>query len=100
MADLLLNDHASAEKEFAILRGLLTPLVGDSIADQTIASDRLLAAGYAGHWQQVNVDWPQLARKKKLVDLPVSRAYLETGDLPEAELYLRSTLASYFLALK
>jgi hypothetical protein len=54
--------------------------------------DRLLAAGYAGHWQLVRVDWPQLARKKKLLDLPLGRACLEAGSLPEAELHVRSTL--------
>jgi hypothetical protein len=53
---------------------------------------RLLAADYAGHWQRVTVNWPQLARKKKLLDLPVGRACLAAGALREAELHLRSTL--------
>lgn len=88
----MLNNEASAEEEFVILRNSLAPVVGGYTADQTVTMDRLLAAGYTSHWQLVRVDWPQLARKKKLLDLPLGRACLGAGSLPEAELHVRSTL--------
>jgi hypothetical protein len=64
------------------------------MAEKTIEADQLLAAGYGSHWQEVSSEWPQLASigRKHLIDLAVSRAYLEMGVLPEAERHLRLLL--------
>jgi hypothetical protein len=56
--------------------------------------DRLWATGYAGHWEQLIASSPQLGglRRKDMVDLPVGRAYLETGAVLQAERHLRFVL--------
>jgi hypothetical protein len=51
MAYLILKNDAAAEKEFASLRTALVPLVGDYVADKSVTLDRVLAAQYAGRWQ-------------------------------------------------
>jgi len=94
MAYLLLRDEFAAEKEFDNLRSSLSPVVGDYLADKTVEVDRLWATGYAGHWEQLIASSPQLGglRRKDMVDLPVGRAYLETGAVLMAERHLRFVL--------
>ena len=93
IAYLLLKNNAAAEKEFASLRASLTPWIGDYMAGKTVELDRLSAAAYAGKWQQVITDWPQLvARHRKQFALAVGHAYLEAGMLAEAERHSRFTL--------
>ncbi len=90
MAYLVLKNDAAAEREFTSLRTSLTPVVGDYVAGKSITLDRVLAALYAGRWQQVIAEWPQVGTvsRSRLV-LGVGRASLETGNWEEAERYLR-----------
>jgi tetratricopeptide (TPR) repeat protein len=61
MAYLILKNDAAAEKESASLRTSLVPLVGDYVAGKSVTLlDRVLAAQYAGRWQEVIAQWPQL----------------------------------------
>jgi tetratricopeptide (TPR) repeat protein/predicted Ser/Thr protein kinase len=93
IAHLLMSNLAAAEKEFTSLRASLTPVVGDYMADKFIKLDRALAALYAGHWQQVIVEWPQLsATSRRPFTLAVGRASVETANWDEAERYLNTVL--------
>jgi hypothetical protein len=68
----------------------VTPLVGEYMAGKTVELHRLQAAAYAGRWQEVIASSPQLGQQFwDLYALDVSRAYLETGMLAEAERHLR-----------
>jgi tetratricopeptide (TPR) repeat protein len=90
MAYLLLKNDVAAEKEFTSLRASLTPVVGEYVADKYIRLDRVLAALYAGRWQHVITEWPQVeAASRNRLGLAVARASLETGNWEEAERYLR-----------
>jgi tetratricopeptide (TPR) repeat protein len=90
MAYLLLKNEAAAEKEFAGLRASVTPLLGDYMAGKTVEFHRLLAASYAGHSQEVISGWPQLPGMLwPIYALDAGRAYLEAGNLSEAERQLR-----------
>ena len=60
IANLILKNDAAAEREFSSLRTSLAPVVGDYAASKFITLDRVLAALYAGHWQQVVAEWPQV----------------------------------------
>ncbi len=89
-AHLLMKNDKTAEKEFAALRASLTPLVGEYMAGKQVEFQRLLASSYAGRWPQVIDGWPQLPRQLwPQFALDLGRAYLETGDLAEAERHLR-----------
>jgi len=93
IAHLLMSNLAAAEKEFTSLRASLTPVVGDYMADKFIKLDRVLAALYAGRWQQVIVEWPQLsATSRRPFTLAVGRASVETANWDEAERYLNTVL--------
>jgi Tetratricopeptide repeat len=90
MAYLVLRNNAAAEKEFTSLRTSLTPVVGEYMADKAIRLDRVLAALYAGRWQQVIAEWPQVdAVSRYRLVLVVGRASLETANWEEAERHLR-----------
>ena len=90
VAYLVMKNDAAAEKEFASLRTALIPVVGDYRAEKYIRMHRLLAALYAGHWQQVIVEWPQVdVQFRPQLAMVAGRAYLETGDWDKAERYLR-----------
>jgi tetratricopeptide (TPR) repeat protein len=92
-AYLLLKKETAAEKEFADLRALVTPLVGDYMAGKTVDICRLHAAAYAGRWQEVVASWPQLGQQFwDPYALDVGHAYLETRALPEATRHLRFAL--------
>jgi len=87
---LLLKNQAAAEKEFADLRASVTPMLGDYMAGKIVEFHRLLAASYAGRWQEVISGWQQLPGQLwPLYALEVGRAYLEAGNLSEAERHLR-----------
>jgi len=90
IAYLILKDDAAAEREFASLRISLTPVVGDYAASKFITLDRVLAAQYAGRWQQVVAEWPHVDvfSRAELV-LLIGRASLEVGNWEDAERYLR-----------
>jgi tetratricopeptide (TPR) repeat protein len=92
-AYLLLNNNSAAEKEFAACRAALTLLLGDYSASEAIAVNHLLAAAYAKQWQQVISVSAQIPDQRRGgIALAVGRAYLETGNLPEAEKQLRFSL--------
>ena len=89
-AYLLLKNQAAAEKEFAGLRAAITPMLGDYMAGKAVDLHRLLAASYAGRPQEVISGWQQLPGQLwPLYALEVGRAYLEAGNLSEAERHLR-----------
>jgi len=91
IAYLLLKNDAAAEREFSSLRTSLTPLVGDYMASKTIRLDHVLAALYAGHWQEVTTEWPQLDNgSRSRLGLVAGRAALSTENWEEAESHLRS----------
>jgi hypothetical protein len=91
MAYLILKNDAAAEREFASLRTSLAPVVGDYATSKSIALDRLLAALYSGHWQEIIAEWPQGGSVSNYrLGLVAARAYLETGKWEEAEHYLRT----------
>jgi len=94
IAYLLLKNDPAAEKEFNALRAYLTPPLGEYMAGKNVDRDRLLAAAYAGRWQEVAAGWQQLGRNflRPTIALEVGRAYLEMGALPEAEQHLRFAL--------
>ena len=92
-AYLLLKKNAAAEKEFAALRALLTPVLGDYVAGKMVELHRLQAAAYAGRWQEVIANWPQLGQQYwPWYALDVGRAYLQMGNLEEAERHLHFAL--------
>jgi tetratricopeptide (TPR) repeat protein len=92
-AYLLLKKNAAAEKEFAALRALLTPVLGDYRAGKMVELHRLQAAAYAGRWQEVIASWPQLGQQYwPWYALDVGRAYLQMGNLVEAERHLHFAL--------
>jgi tetratricopeptide (TPR) repeat protein len=93
LADLVLKKDLAAEKEFAALRASLGPLVGDYMVERTIEFYRLLAAAYAGRWQQVTTDWAKIHPWFRMgKDYEVGRAFFETGNLSEAERHLQWTV--------
>jgi tetratricopeptide (TPR) repeat protein len=93
LADLVLKKDPAAEREFAALRASLGLLVGDYMLERTIEFYRLLAAAYAGRWQQVTTDSAKIHPWfHKGIDYEVGRALFETGNLSEAERHLQSTL--------
>jgi eukaryotic-like serine/threonine-protein kinase len=90
IAYLVLKNDAAAEKEFSSLRGSLTPVVGDYAANKSIILDRVLAALYAGHSQQVLAEWPKVNMFDRAgLVLVIGRASLETANWEDAERYLR-----------
>jgi tetratricopeptide (TPR) repeat protein/TolB-like protein len=92
-AYLLVKKDAEAEKEFALLRASVTPLVGEYMAGKRVEFHRFQAAAYAGQWQRVIANWPQLAGQyRDLFSLDVGRAYLQTGKLSDAERHLRFSM--------
>jgi eukaryotic-like serine/threonine-protein kinase len=87
----VLNNNTAAEREFTSLRTSLAPVVGDYAADKSITLDRVFAALYAGRWQQVVAQWPQVDPLfNHRFGLVAARAYLETGNWEDAERYLRT----------
>jgi hypothetical protein len=91
----LKNDPAAA-KEFDALRASLTPPLGEYMAEKFVDLDRLLAAAYAGRFQEVIAGWQQLGNQfRPMVDLEVGRAYLESGAMPEAEQHIRCALMAH-----
>jgi tetratricopeptide (TPR) repeat protein len=95
-AYLLLKNEPAAEKEFNAQRAYLTPLLGEYMAGKYVDLERLLAAAYAGRSQEVTAGWQQLGSQfHPMVALEVGRAYLELGDLPEAEQHLRFALKAF-----
>ena len=92
-AYLLMKKDAEAEKEFAVLRASVTPLVGDYMAGKRLEFHHFQASAYAGRWEKVLASWPQLAGQyRDLFSLDVGRAYLQMGMLPDAEHHLRFTM--------
>ena len=88
-----MKKDAEAEKEFALLRVSVTPVVGEYMAGKRVEFHRFQAAAYAGQWQKVIASWPQLAgRYRDLFSLDVGRAYLQTSMLSDAERHLRFTM--------
>jgi eukaryotic-like serine/threonine-protein kinase len=96
VADLLLKNNPAAEKEFAAARAASAPFDGDYAAGKTIALGRLMAAGYAGRWQEVISGWPELlAPARWFLIFHLGRAAAETGSLPDAEKQLRLALLTF-----
>jgi serine/threonine protein kinase/tetratricopeptide (TPR) repeat protein len=92
-AYLLMKKDAEAEKEFAVLRASVAPLVGDYMGGKRVEFHRFQAAAYAGQWQKVIASWPQLAGQyRDLFSLDVGRAYLQMGMPSDAERHLRFTM--------
>jgi tetratricopeptide (TPR) repeat protein len=95
-AYLLLKNGPAAEKEFNAQRAYFTPLLGEYMAGKYVDLERLLAAAYAGRWQEVTAGWQQLGSEfRPMVALEVARAHLELGALPEAEQHLRFALKAF-----
>jgi len=95
-AYLLLKNDPAAAKEFDALRASLTPPLGEYMAEKFVDLDRLLAAAYAGRFQEVIAGWQQLGNQfRPMVDLEVGRAYLESGAMPEAEQHIRCALMAH-----
>ena len=87
----VLNNNAAAEREFTSLRTSLTPVVGDYAASKSIALDRVLAALYAGRYQDIVAELPQLSSvSRSRLGLVAARVSLETGNWEDAERYLRT----------
>ena len=92
-AYLIMKKDAEAEKEFAVLRASVAPLVGDYMGGKRVEFHRFQAAAYAGRWQKVIASWPQLAGQyRDLFSLDVGRAYLQMGMPSDAEHHLRFTM--------
>jgi tetratricopeptide (TPR) repeat protein len=92
-AYLIMKKDAEAEKEFAVLRASVAPLVGDYMGGKRVEFHRFQAAAYAGQWQKVIATWPQLAGQyRDLFSLDVARAYLQMGKLSDSERHLRFTM--------
>jgi len=96
IAYLLLKNEPAAEKEFNALRAYLTLPWGEYRAGKYIDLARLRAAAYAGRSQEVTTGWQQLGGQFRYdIAFEVGRAYLELGDLPEAEQHLRFAMKSH-----
>ena len=92
-AYLLMKKEAEAEKEFAVLRASVAPLVGDYMAGKRVEFHRFQASSYEGQWQRVIASWPQLpGQYRDLFSLDVGRAYLQMGMPSDAERHLRFTM--------
>jgi len=92
-ADLLLKNQPAAAKEFAAGRAATAPLLGDYQAEKLVTLARLMAAAYAGRWQEVVSGWPQLPGDVRwFFAFQLGRANVETGSLPDAEKQLRLAL--------
>jgi eukaryotic-like serine/threonine-protein kinase len=87
----VLNNNAAAQREFTSLRTSLTPVVGDYAASESIAFDRVLAALYAGRYQDIVAALPQLGSvSRSRLGLVAARVSLETGNWEDAERYLQT----------
>jgi eukaryotic-like serine/threonine-protein kinase len=92
-AYLLLKNESAAEKEFAALRAGVSQSLGDYVAGNMVELFRLLAAAYLGRSEEVIAGSAKLADlSRSLYAVEVGRAYLETGNLPEAERHFRFAL--------
>ncbi len=90
MANIVLKNHAGADKDFAEMRAALAPLVGDYAAHRAVELYRTLAEAYAQAWSEVIADWPKiLPRATPAFSYEVGRAYLEAQNSAEAERHLR-----------
>ena len=87
LADLALHDDAAANIEFANLRNSLGPLIGDYAVEKTVTTVKILAAEYAGSWQEIRTLWPDLVNRddKSIARLAEGRAELAAGNLTDAE---------------
>jgi tetratricopeptide (TPR) repeat protein len=86
VADLVLGNASAAEKEFAAVRAAAAPLWGDYATEKTIEFDRLRAASYTGHWQEVISGWPQLPGDFDFANsFQLGRAYAESSMPGQAE---------------
>jgi tetratricopeptide (TPR) repeat protein/predicted Ser/Thr protein kinase len=92
LGDLALHDESAANGEFASLRNSLRPLVGDYAAEKAATAIKILAAEYAGRWQEVRTNWPDLVNRddKAIAGLAEGRADLEFNSFAEAERQLRT----------
>jgi uncharacterized protein HemY len=90
MAQVVLKDQRTAEKEFETLHNSVTPLVGSYAADKVVQLHRFLALAFAGRWQDVTAASAQLhPDQRDAANLALGQAYLETGDFTKAEELLR-----------
>jgi eukaryotic-like serine/threonine-protein kinase len=87
LGDLALHEDATANIEFANLRNSLSPLVGDYAVEKTATTIKILAAEYAGNWQEIRTLWPDLVNRddKSIAGLAKGRAELAAGNIPDAE---------------
>ena len=94
IAYLVMKDEKAAEKEFAEVRTIDAPLLGEYAAEREVKYDRMAAHAWAGRWQEVLADWHALS----WVDQPngswaAGRASMETGAVQDAEHQLREAIA-------
>jgi tetratricopeptide (TPR) repeat protein len=93
LASLVSKNNAAGAKELAACQSGLTPLVGEYFAAEFVAVHHLLAAGYTKQWQEVISESAQIPdQRRDAIALTVGCAYLETGNLAEAEKWLRFSL--------
>jgi eukaryotic-like serine/threonine-protein kinase len=90
VAYLVLKNQPAAEKELAAAQAAAAVALGDFVAQKNIAGDRMLAASYSGHWQEVISDFDQLPGDfRALYNFQLGRAYAESGMAAQAEQQLR-----------
>jgi serine/threonine protein kinase/TolB-like protein/Flp pilus assembly protein TadD len=90
VAYLVVKNQPAAEKEFAAAQSAATDALGDFIAQKNIVVDRMLAASYSGHWQEVISDFDQLpGNYRELYSFQLGRAYAESSMPAQAEQQLQ-----------
>ncbi|MGA7625658.1 MAG: protein kinase [Candidatus Acidiferrales bacterium] len=90
VAYLVVKNQPAAEKELAAAQSAGTDAFGDFIAQKNIVVDRMLAASYSGHWQEVIFDFDQLPGDyRELYSFQLGRAYAESGMPAQAEQQLQ-----------
>ncbi len=93
MAYMLLKNDVAAEKEFGVLREGIAPVEGDYFASKFVQTDRWLVAAFAQKWQEVIAGWSETPRAARGAwAVYAGRAYLESGNLAEAEKLFRFTI--------
>jgi eukaryotic-like serine/threonine-protein kinase len=90
VAYLSMKNQPAAEKEFATARAAASAVLGDFMAGQQIATDRMLAAGFAGNWRDVISSFSQMPGDlQEYYAVQLGRAYAESGMAGQAQEQLR-----------
>jgi tetratricopeptide (TPR) repeat protein/tRNA A-37 threonylcarbamoyl transferase component Bud32 len=86
IAYIIMKNEKAAEKEFAEVRSVNAPLIGDYASGRQVEIDRVLACMWAVKWPEALAAWQQLTPfEREALPSVAGRALVETGSYQEAE---------------